>query len=147
MNTSAIEITDLLPQKPPFIFVDRLLEFGMEVSLAEFEVTGDCIFLRDGVLSEAGLLENIAQSCAARIGYLYKYIYHKDVRIGIIGSVRNLVISALPPQGIVLLTRVEFMAEALDLSKVRAEVRTGDRMWASGEIVLSLTGIQAEFEK
>lgn len=137
---------ELLPQRPPFILVDRLLEFGMESSLAEFEVTGDCIFLRNGALSEAGLLENIAQSCAARIGYLYKYIYHKDVRIGIIGSVRNLVINALPPQGSLLLTRVEFVAEALGLSKVMAEVRTGDRLWAYGEIVLSLTGVQANID-
>lgn len=140
MNTADIDIRELLPQAPPFIMVDRLLDFEMDVSVSEFEVSPDCLLLRDGVLSEAGIMENMAQSCAARIGYLYKYIYHKDVRIGIIGSVRNLTINALPPQGTILRTSVEFLHEAMDLSKVRAEVRTGEVTWASGEMVLSLAG-------
>jgi 3-hydroxymyristoyl/3-hydroxydecanoyl-(acyl carrier protein) dehydratase len=63
-----ISILDLLPQRPPFIMVDQLTHFDMKSAETVFTVCEDNLFCVDGVMEEAGLVENIAQTCAARTG-------------------------------------------------------------------------------
>ena len=84
MELREIDILDLLPQRPPFILVDHLVDFTPEGVTTEFEVRSDGIFTENGRLIATGLIENIAQTCATRIGYI-NYISHRPVGIGYIG--------------------------------------------------------------
>ena len=63
-----IPIETLLLQAPPFRFVDRLDRFDREEVVTSFTVPADGPLVEDGCLTEAGLVENMAQSSAARIG-------------------------------------------------------------------------------
>ena len=96
MYTGDIDILELIPQRPPFVMVDHLVDFEPDRSVTDYYVREDGILVRDGHLSEAGIMENIAQSCAARIGYINKYTKNETVKLGIIGAVRDLQVTGMP---------------------------------------------------
>lgn len=135
---------ELLPQRRPFILIDRMRDFTMERSVTEFEVPADGVLVRDGCLSEAGIMENIAQSCAARIGYINKYINHNSIKLGIIGAVRDLKIEFLPAAGSLLETAVDVVSEVFNITLVTAEVKAGERLVACCQMKISLTDIDKE---
>ena len=103
---SSIDIHELLPQQEPFVMVGRLIEFDMRRTVTETDIIAQNIFVEDGRLSASGLMENIAQTCAARIGYINKYILKKGIQIGYIGAIRNLEILSLPQVGDTIRTEV-----------------------------------------
>ena len=78
----SIDIHELLPQQEPFVMVSRLVRFDMVRTTTETDILADNIFVENGCLSASGLIENIAQTCAARIGYVNKYIFKKGIQIG-----------------------------------------------------------------
>ncbi len=64
-------ILNLIPQRPPIVMVDSFCGIEDNCSYSGLTVTDDNIFCQEGKLQEAGLVEHIAQSAAARIGYIY----------------------------------------------------------------------------
>jgi len=56
------DILQFIPQRHPFVMVDALLFADEKTTRTNFMVTQKDIFCEDGVFSEAGLLENIAQT-------------------------------------------------------------------------------------
>ena len=94
-----ISISEILPQREPFLFVDRLVHYDERETVTAFTVPTDHLLVEDGHLAAAGILENMAQSSAARIGYLCKYILHVPVRIGYIGAIRKFRVHRLPAVG------------------------------------------------
>ena len=100
----AIDIGGILPQREPFVFVDRLEHFDDRETVTSFTVPAEHLLVEDGHLTASGLLENMAQSSAARIGYQCKYILHVPVRIGYIGAIRKFRIHRLPAVGETLTT-------------------------------------------
>jgi predicted hotdog family 3-hydroxylacyl-ACP dehydratase len=95
-----IDIHSLLPQRDPFVAVDSLVHYDEREVVTETVVKADSLFTQDGRLTAAGLMENIAQSCAARIGFRTLYVMGLDkVDIGVIGALSNMEIHALPPVG------------------------------------------------
>lgn len=87
-----IDVHELLPQKEPFVMISKLVHFDMSNTKTETLISEENIFVDNGLFSASGLIENIAQTCAARIGYVNKYILKKGIQIGFIGSIRNLTI-------------------------------------------------------
>lgn len=144
MYTGDIDILELLPQRPPFLLVDKLEDFEPETSVTSFEVKEDGILVRGGRLSEAGILENVAQSCAARIGYINRYQKGETVKLGIIGAVKDLCINDLPVAGSRLSTTVTVISEVFDITLVQAEVKVGDSVAATCQMKISLTDIEQQ---
>ena len=64
-----INVLDLLPQRPPFIMVDKLTHFEPKSAKTVFTVRADNMFCIDGVMEESGFVENIAQTCAVYTGF------------------------------------------------------------------------------
>ena len=64
-------ILNLIPQRPPTVMVDSFCGIEDNCSYSGLTVTDDNIFCQEGKLQEAGIIEHIAQSAAARIGYIY----------------------------------------------------------------------------
>lgn len=143
IETSDIDILTLVPQRPPFLLIDRLVHFDMQRVETRFDVRPDNPLVREGRLSEAGLMENIAQTCAARIGYINVYILKEKIRIGMIGSVRNLVISFLPPVGSRLETEAELVGEVFNMTLIHARVKCMGRTAATCQMKISLTDTKA----
>ena len=65
-------ILELIPQAPPFVMVDVLLYTDELSSRSRFIIKPDNVMVQNGCFTEGGLLENIAQTAAARAGYLAK---------------------------------------------------------------------------
>ena len=133
-----VDVHDILPQQEPFVMIDSLVRFEMESSTTETMVREDNIFVEDGVFSAYGMMENIAQTCAARIGYYNKYILHRDVQVGFIGAVRDYEVHRLPPVGSVITTTVDVQEEIFGMTLARAEILCGGETIATAQIKLSV---------
>lgn len=133
-----IPIETLLLQAPPFRFVDRLDRFDREEVVTSFTVPADGPLVEDGCLTEAGLVENMAQSSAARIGYISVYIDHVPVRIGYLGQIKNLEINRLPRCGEVLSTTVRLRQDVFGITLVEARVCQGEGMVAQAAVKTAL---------
>lgn len=138
MDIKDIDILTLIPQRRPFVMVDRLLSFDDKESSTDFVVREDNIFCKDGLFLETGIMENIAQTCAARIGYI-NITNNESVKIGVIGSIKDLIITKLPKVGSRLLTKVKVLSEVFAITLVEAEVFDNDELVARCEMKISLT--------
>lgn len=134
----SINIHELLPQQEPFVMVSRLVQFDMVRTTTETEILADNIFVENGCLSASGLIENIAQTCAARIGYVNKYIFKKGIQIGFIGAVRNLTILALPQVGDTIITSVDVKEELFGMILAEATVCCGEKQLVTTEMKIAL---------
>ena len=120
-----IDILELLPQRPPFVMVDHLTDYSETQSSCDLSIRPDNVFCEKGELTAPGLIEHIAQTCAARLGYYNKYILKAGVRLGFIGEVKDLNIIRLPREGETIETTVKVVQEIFDVTLVSAEVRVG----------------------
>ena len=139
-----IDVLTLLPQRPPFVMIDRLTHYDEVVTTTSFTVREDNIFLEeDGVLNSCALIENIAQTCAARMGFINFHVHGEHVKLGFIGSVKRLQVIRPARQGEVLTTSIEVTQEMMQLTMVLAEVKVGDETIATGEMRIAETDIDA----
>ena len=132
-----IPIKELIPQRPPFVMIDKMLSFDKNVTETQLEIRADNIFCKDGKLMAEGLMENIAQTCAARIGYV-NLSKNEAVKIGVIGSVSNYEVFRLPKVGEVIITSVEVIEELLQITLVKAVVKCGDETLAQATMKIAL---------
>lgn len=139
MSMELLPVQELLPQRAPMVMVDRLVRIDDTVAATEFTVRGDNLFVRDGRLDEAGLVENVAQTCAARIGYI-----NKELKIGVIGAVRNFDIERLPRVGEMLSTEVRVVSEIFGMTLVEASVEVAGERIAGCEMKISITDMDIE---
>ena len=125
-----IPILNILPQRPPFVFVDALLHYDPEQTRTSFRIPEDALFVEDGRLCTAGLVENMAQSAAARTGYVARYILHVPVTIGYIGDVRKLRVLRHPRVGETLETTVFVRQDIFGITLTDIEVRSAGELLA-----------------
>lgn len=143
MSLEEIDILKLLPQRPPFILVDRLVEFDERRTVTRFTVREEHLFCEEGRLQAAGLIENIAQTCAARLGYI-NLLNNRQVKLGYIGAIRDLEIRRRPRVGETLRTTIENLEEVFRMSLVEAVVRSGDEVLATARMKIALSEIDAQ---
>ena len=133
-----IDIHELLPQQEPFVMVGNLICFDEVKTVTETTIAADNIFVDDGRFSASGLIENVAQTCAARIGFVNKFILGNGITIGVIGAVRKLVINALPAAGQTITTTVEIVSEVFGMTLAKATVTCEGEELLSTEIKISV---------
>jgi len=140
INLSEIKVTDLLPQAPPFLFVDKIIDFNYETYACKtsFLIKEECFFTEEGKLTEAGILENIAQTCAAQIGFVNTYILKKEIQIGFIGAVKNLKIDTFAAVDDLLETTIEIVTEFADMKIANCKVCVDNKTIAEGELKIAL---------
>lgn len=98
-------IESVIPQRPPFVMIDSLESADWTELKGLFQVRPDNIFLRNEVLTEPALVENIAQTCAAGFGFMARNEGGAG-KIGFIGGISKLEIHGLPVIGDVIQSRV-----------------------------------------
>ena len=135
----SINIAELLPQREPFIMVDKLTHFDEIVTRTSLKVKADNIFVENNQFTESGVMENIAQTCAARMGYINKHLCADKVKIGFIGSIKDLVFEELPKVGDELKTTIEVVNEIFAITLVNAKVEVADKLIASCEMKIAIT--------
>ncbi|TBW29267.1 hypothetical protein [Gramella sp. KN1008] len=128
--TSHEEIIKLIPQKPPFVFVDTLFEYTSLTGVTGFTVPGDNILLDKNRLSESGLIEHMAQSMSLHRGYQGSLSGQRKPKTGFIGLIKTVEIFYQPKVGEKLKTYVEILHEIMNVTSVSA--RTENKM---GEVI------------
>ncbi len=138
-----IPILELLPQRPPFVMVDSVVDYEPGCTSTLFTVREDCIFVEDGHLAACGLVENVAQTCAVRMGYM-NLIDKEHVKLGFIGAVKDMFFLRLPKVGETLTTSIRVREEVFKMTLVDAEMRSGDEVIARAEMKIALSDTDAQ---
>lgn len=138
MTPSEIDILSIIPQKPPFVMVDALVYCDETVARTSFTVRKENIFVEEGSLCEAGLVENIAQTAAARSGYLSR-IEKKILHIGYIGDVKNLEIASLPKINSTLETEISIKNQIFDITVISGKVMCEKKILAQCEMKIFIS--------
>ena len=131
------EIYALIPQRPPVVMVDVVDEVTAEGTVTALTIGEDNVFVSEGVLREAGLIEHIAQSAAAFAGYQTKQ-QNRPPRLGYIGEIKNAVFSSFPLIGSTLHTQLHLVAEVAGVSLIEAETQSEGRHVASCQMKIFL---------
>ncbi|WP_179021046.1 hypothetical protein [Winogradskyella forsetii] len=115
------DITDLIPQKAPFVMVDTLLGFSDTQLVSSFKISKSNIFFENDTLSESGLIENMAQTVALHTGYDY-FLKGQPAPTGYIGSIKDVQISRLPQLNETILTEAHIIQEFMGVTLVEITV-------------------------
>ena len=137
-----ITLKELIPQRPPFVMIDKVVSCDMVFTTTELEVRGENLFVVNGRLSAEGLMENIAQTCAARMGYINLNNGEK-VKIGVIGAVSTFEVIRTPKVGEQIVTTIEVIEELFQITLVKAVVRCGTEELANANMKIALTDIDS----
>lgn len=140
---SRYDILELLPQRRPFVMVDRLLYCDTFITRTQLEVRADNIFNDNGHFSTAGICENIAQTCAARIGYL-SLALGGPVKLGFIGAISNMQVHRTPVTGETVVTEIKVLQEVFNITLVHAEMKCGDELIAETDLKIALGDEEAQ---
>lgn len=127
------DLEKLIPQRAPMVMIDGLTDVTDDAAVSHFIVRHGNIFVHDGVFAEAGLLENMAQTAAARSGHLSS-LSGQPPPVGFIGGVKDLRVHRLPKEGETLSTKVTVMHEVMNASVVKAVVHVGSETVAECEL-------------
>ncbi len=137
MKISKENIKLFIPQREPFIMIDNLIEVSEDRFVTDFKVSFDNIFLERAVLREFALLENIAQSSAAGLGFLNKDLL--GLPDGFIGGISNLVLYDLPRVNDCLHTVVTKLTQLGNMYLLKGESYVADKKLV--ECKLKLVGM------
>ena len=137
MLVSKEDLHSFIPQQFPFVMVDHLISAKGNVFKTSFRPAADNVLVDNGCFSEAGIIENIAQSAALQAGYQAKQ-NNDPIKIGYIGALRNLEIHSLPKVGQTIETEIVVENHVLDAIIINGYVWLENEMIASTEIRIFL---------
>jgi len=143
MNLLENEITDydflltLIPQKKPFVMVDKLCFYSDKKIVSSLTISEENILIANGSFTEPGLIENMAQTVALHTGYKY-YLAQKPAPTGYIGAIKKAEIFKLPNISKELTTTVEIIHDIMGVTLVEAKVECEGQVIAQSEMKTAL---------
>ena len=142
-NIEEFDIISLIPQRAPFVMVDRLISHRPDekISKSVLQIREGNIFVENGCLTEPGLIENIAQTAAARIGYIC-ITEKKTVPVGYIGAIQNLEISALPRVNDEIITEIAVKNEVFNVTIITGKILCNEKLLAQCEMKIFISNHQ-----
>lgn len=144
MDTS-IDIKKYLPHRAPMLMVDMILIMDDEIVETVFEIKENNIFLADNIFTEAGLIENMAQTCSSIIAKDYFIDENNQERegvdvVGFISAIKTLKLYSLPKVGSNLFTKAtlmsKFITDDYSLCTMNCKTFSNDELLLEGEINL-----------
>ena len=114
--------------------IDAMLHYDDTRTTTSFEIRDSNLFLSADRLTSCGVIENIAQTCAARIGYINKYILKRDITAGVVAAIKKFEIHEWPHIGDVITTDIEVQAEAFGMMLAMATVRLDGKEIATAAV-------------
>jgi predicted hotdog family 3-hydroxylacyl-ACP dehydratase len=127
------KVLQFIPQRPPVVMVDTLYTCDEKGSTSGLSILEENIFCENGIFSEAGIMENIAQTAAMHVGYLCKK-NNVPVPIGFIGAVKNLEIFSFPKSGNEIVTTIQIENEVFGITLISGKVLCNEKLMASAEM-------------
>jgi 3-hydroxyacyl-[acyl-carrier-protein] dehydratase len=126
-------ITDYIPQRHPMVMIDDLLEASDTHAVTRLKIDAVNIFVENSRLKEPGLVENIAQTAAAHVGYQCS-LKNIPVPIGYIAAVKNLEIFHFPELNSVITTSVRIVNQVLDVTLAEGKIEQNGELCCSCEM-------------
>lgn len=134
-------IQSLIPQRQPFVMIDKLLAFSETATTTGFSIKADNIFVENGLFKEPGLVENIAQTAAARAGYVLQ-TENKPVLVGYIGAINNLQIFMLPQTGSELITEITIENQIFDVTLISGKTTCNGQLVAQCKMKIFISQLK-----
>lgn len=113
-DISNINVSNFLPHRKPMLMMTSVLEIDDNSVTTQFHILEDCIFLKDGKLSETGLIENAAQAASGVVGQSF---FEKDdlegkgnKLVGYISAIKKVEIFQLPDVGETIITKAKLLS-------------------------------------
>lgn len=126
-------VESLIPQRAPFVMVDRIDEYSENHLVSGFKIKEENIFVQDGIFQASGLIEHQAQSVALHTGYKF-YLLGKEAPTGYIGAIKTFEAHTLPKAGDVLTTEVKILSEIMGVTLVDTTTRLNDKVIAGSQM-------------
>jgi predicted hotdog family 3-hydroxylacyl-ACP dehydratase len=142
MDFTNTPIKRIIPQRPPFMVVDRVTFCDETDATTEYTVADNSILLDGNTLSAAGVIENMAQSCAARMGCV-DLLHGEPIKIGYIGDVKDAKIFGLPAIGDTIQTNIHIIEDILNLLLAEVCVTSNGHTIATARVKVARTDIIA----
>jgi predicted hotdog family 3-hydroxylacyl-ACP dehydratase len=115
--------------------VDALVFADDKISRSIFTINQNNILVENGFFSEAGLMENIAQTAAAGEGFR-AIKENRPVAVGFIGAIKNFVVLELPGVGETLTTEIVIREQIFNVTLIEGRTLCRDLQIASCEMKL-----------
>ena len=135
-TTSLLEkeaVENLLPQKFPFVMVDKMYSFTETSLIAGLEIKNDNIFFDNDTFLEAGLIEHMAQSVALHTGYQF-FLKNETAPTGYIGSIKEIEIKKLPKINDAIQSTVTILQEFAGITLVDVVTYLNNEEIANGQM-------------
>jgi 3-hydroxymyristoyl/3-hydroxydecanoyl-(acyl carrier protein) dehydratase len=135
------EIFNLIPQRPPMVMVDKLIECNDVIALTGLKITPENIFVKNGFFNESGLIENIAQSAALMTGWLAinQQGGEQKIPMGVIGAVKEFKVHFLPSDDSEVITQIAVLYRIANATIVFGIVKVDARVASEGELKIFTT--------
>tara|TARA_R110002049_G_scaffold133243_1_gene292646 strand:+ start:2545 stop:3000 length:456 start_codon:yes stop_codon:yes gene_type:complete len=111
IDLEKIDISNFLPHRPPFLFLDKILNLTKEEVSASFSIKEDNLFVQNNYFNEMGLVENAAQTCSSIVGR--SYFDDEDIEgegaklIGFISAIKKITMFSCPKVGSTIISKAK----------------------------------------
>jgi 3-hydroxyacyl-[acyl-carrier-protein] dehydratase len=128
-------VVDLIPHRPPWLLVDRVVERSDDSVVAEKRLSAGDPLLTGGELPELLLLEALAQAAAClNAGTL-------GAHTGLFVAAHDVVFDGRARAGEIVSLRARKVAGLGALLRVEAEARVGERVVARGQLTFAVAAV------
>lgn len=142
MLVSQEDIPGLIPQRYPMVMIDSLVSCDEKQVVSKLIIRPDNLFLDRNGFTSAGMMEAMAQTAAARTGYLLKNQpggSNNKIPIGVIGSIKNFRMFFQPVIGSAIVTTVNIEHEVLQATVVKGRAEVDGKLAAECDLQIFLT--------
>jgi len=112
--------------------VGELLQCDQAITRTSFIIHANNVMVVEGEFTEGGLMENIAQTAAARSGFMAQD--GAGIKDGYIASVKNFEVFQLPKVGDELITEVTIIDQVFGTTIISGAITCNDMVLAKGEM-------------
>lgn len=126
-------VKQLLPQKFPFVMVDKMYAYTETSLVSGLKIVSENIFYHNGNFAESGIVEHMAQSVALHTGYQF-YLKQKMAPTGYIGSIKDIEIIKLPKLNEEIQTTISIIQEFGGITLVDVVTKLNNEVIASGQM-------------
>ncbi|MGG5209688.1 ABC transporter permease [Chryseobacterium sp. MIQD13] len=139
-----INIHNFLPHREPMLMADYILELTKEKVVTSFEIKEDNIFVHNGEFVEAGLIENLAQTCSSIFGQSFFENPEADTKvIGFITNIKKIEVFALPKIGNKIISKASLISQYENICNIFCETFNDDEMLIRAEINLFIQEVKS----
>jgi 3-hydroxyacyl-[acyl-carrier-protein] dehydratase len=150
MLISEENILELIPQRYPMVMIDSMVACDEKKAVSRLTIRQDNLFLNGHGFTTEGMMENMAQTAAARTGYLLLNKQESSgfkAPIGVIGSIKNFRMYCQPPIGSVIITTISIEHEVLQATVVKGKVEMNGELAAESDMQIFLTTDQPVYHE